>query len=141
MIVLDTNVVSALMRRHHEETVVSWLDSCVPEDTWTTAITVYEVRIGIEQLAVGQRRRALEQSFQLLLADRIENRVLPFDLDAANAAAVWSIRRRRSGRPVEIRDSQIGGIVISRQAVLATRNTRDFEDTEIRVLNPWTDAS
>jgi predicted nucleic acid-binding protein len=141
MIVLDTNVVSALMRRQREETVVSWLDTCAPENIWTTAVTVYEVRVGLEQLEIGQRRTALEESFQLLLSDRIESRVLPFDLDAANAAAVLSMRRRRSGRPVEIRDIQIGGIVISRQAVLATRNSRDFEDAEIRVLNPWAEPS
>ena len=128
MIVLDTNVISAVMRREPDPVVVAWLDRRPPESIWTTAVTVFEVHFGLELLAPGRRRRQLEEAFARALEEDLEGRVLPFERTAAREAALIAARRRRAGRPVEVRDVQIAGIVVARRATLATRNTRHFED-------------
>lgn len=137
MIVLDTNVVSALMRREPEPVVVSWLDSLPAESVWTTSVTVFEIRLGLEILVEGRRRRDLEEAFAKALEEDFENRVLPFDEAAAQAAGVIAAERRRAGRSVEIRDVQIAGIAKARKATLATRNTRHFEGCGLVLVNPW----
>ena len=137
MIVLDTNVVSALMRREPDPTVVAWLDGLPPESIWTTSVTVFEVRLGLEILAAGRRRRQLEDAFEDALEEDFENRVLPFDLAAAEAAGRLAAERRRTGRTVEIRDTQIAGIVQARKATLATGNTRHFEGCGLVLVDPW----
>jgi hypothetical protein len=138
MIVLDTNVISALMRHEPEPLVSAWLDGLPPESIWTTSITVFEVRLGLELLAAGRRRRQLEEGFAKALEEDFENRILPFDQAAAQAAGVIAAERRRAGRPVEIRDVQIAGIVSARKATLATRNTRHFEGCGLGLVDPWT---
>ena len=137
MIVLDTNVVSALMRSEPDPIVVAWLDGLPPESVWTTSITVFEVRLGLEILAAGRRRRHLEEAFAKALEEDFENRVLPFDEAAAQAAGRIAAERRRVGRPLEIRDVQIAGVVNARKATLATRNTRHFEGCGLALVDPW----
>ncbi len=137
MIVLDTNVLSALMRRAADPVVVDWLDAQPPESIWTTAITTFEVRFGLEILADGRRRKTLEAAFNEALDEDLAGRVLPFDAAAAAASAVIAGRQRGAGRPVEIRDVQIAGIVAARKAILATRNTRHFDGTGIALIDPW----
>jgi predicted nucleic acid-binding protein len=137
VIVLDTNVVSALMRRDVDPIVIAWLDDQPPESVWTTAVTVFEVVLGLEILMDGRRRRQLEDAFDRLLQDDFEGRILPFERSAAQEAASVAARRRQVGRPVEIRDAQIAGIVAARRATLATRNTRHFTDLGIALVDPW----
>lgn len=137
MIVLDTNVVSALMRQEPDPIVVAWLDGLPPESIWTTSITVFEVRLGLEILAVGRRRRQLEDAFAKVLEEDLEGRVLPFDQTGAQAAGRIAAERRQAGRPVEIRDVQIAGVVQARKATLATRNTRHFEECGLTLVDPW----
>lgn len=137
MIVLDTNVVSALMRSEPDPLVVTWLDGLPPESVWTTSVTVFEIRLGLEILAAGQRRSQLEEAFAKALEEDFENRVLPFDQAAAQAAGRIAAERRRAGRTVEIRDVQIAGIVNARKATLATRNTRHFEGCGLVLVDPW----
>lgn len=137
MIVLDTNVVSALMRREPDPIVVAWLDGLPPESVWTTSVTVFEVRLGLEILAAGRRRRRLEDAFEDTLEKDFENRVLPFDLAAAEAAGRLAAERRRASHTVEIRDTQIAGIVQARKATLATGNTRHFEGCGLVLIDPW----
>lgn len=139
MILLDTNVVSALMRRDHDSVVVEWLDSLPAESIWTTSVTVFEVRMGLELLDPGRRRSALEAAFDQVLAEDLEDRVQPFDQAAAAAAGKIAATQRRIGRTVEIRDVQIAGIAVARKATLATRNTRHFEGVGLSLLNPWPD--
>lgn len=138
MILLDTNVLSALMQRNADPAIVAWLDRQPPESVWTTAITVFEVCFGLALLADGRRRRRLEGAFARSLAEDFEGRVLPFDANAARASADIAARQRQAGRPTEIRDVQIAGIAASRRAMLATRNTRHFEGTGVDLVNPWT---
>jgi predicted nucleic acid-binding protein len=137
VIVLDTNVVSALMRREPDPIMVAWLDGLPPESIWTTSITVFEVRLGLEILAAGRRRRQLEDAFDKVLEEDFEGRVLPFDQMAAQASGRIAAEQRRAGRPVEIRDVQIAGIVSARRATLATRNTRHFEGIGLAFIDPW----
>ena len=140
MIILDTNVVSAVMQRTPEPKVVAWLDRQPAESLWTTAITVFEIAFGLALLQPGRRRQQLEQAFTAAVDADFEGRILPFDRTAADASAVLAARRRRAGRPVEIRDVEIAGIAAARRATLATRNMRDFEGLGIDLIDPWTDA-
>ena len=137
MIVLDTNVLSALMRKDREPAVLRWLDGQPPESIWLSSVTVFEVQFGIGLLARGKRQQALTIAFEQLLHDDFEGRVADFDTAAADAAAGIAVKRERAGRPVDVRDTWIAGIVVSRQAALATRNTRHFEDLDLALVNPW----
>lgn len=137
MILLDTNVVSALMQREPDPKVVAWLDGLPAESVWTTTITVFEVRLGLEMLVASRRRQQLEEAFAKALDEDFEGRVLPFDVAAAQAAGRIAAERRRAGRPVEIRDVQIAGIAVARKATLATRNLRHFEGLGLALIDPW----
>lgn len=137
MILLDTNVISALMQSSPDPAIVGWLDRQPAESVWTTAVTVFEVRFGLELPATGRRRRQLEEAFDKALAEDFEGRVLPFDQAAAQAAGAMAAARRRAGRTIEIRDLQIAGIAAARKATLATRNVRHFEGFEVTLVNPW----
>lgn len=137
MILLDTNVISALMQREPDRAVLTWLDAQPPESIWTTAITVFEIRFGLELLPAGKRRRSLEEAFAAMLTDDFEGRIIAFDEAAALAAAEMSAQRKKIGRSLEIRDVQIAGIAIARRATVATRNVRHFNDLGARVVDPW----
>jgi predicted nucleic acid-binding protein len=137
VIVLDTNVLSALMRRDPDALAVAWLDGQPGESIWTTAVTVFEIRFGLELLPPGRRRRQLEAAFSRALAEDFEGRVLPFDEDAAREAAARAAERRSAGKPVDFRDVEIAGIVAARRATLATRNVRHFQGLGIGVVDPW----
>ena len=137
MIVLDTNVISALMRPHRSMEIRGWLDMQPAEALWTTTVTVYEIRAGIGMLPDGRRRRMLEEAFATSLDRMLDGRILPFDLEAAEHAAAILSRRLRAGINKETRDTQIAGIVASRRATLATRNLRDCGDLDIPLVDPW----
>jgi len=137
MIVLDTNVLSALMQREADPGVVGWLDRQPSESVWTTAVTVFEIRFGLELLAPGRRRRRLEEAFARALDEDFQGRILPFDREAAREAASRAAERRGAGKPVDFRDIEIAGIVAARRATLATRNARHFEDLGIKMVDPW----
>jgi predicted nucleic acid-binding protein len=109
------------------------------QDLWITAISIFELRYGIELNAKGRRRNQLEDSLVRVLDAGFSGRILNFDQEAANAAAFVSAKRRSSGHPNEIRDTLIAGIVISQRADLATRNVRHFQKLDTRLIDPWTD--
>jgi len=137
MIILDTNVLSALMRKAPEAPVVAWLDRQPAESVWITSITLFESRLGLALLPKGRRRQTLEAAFSRLLEEDLENRVLDFDGAAATEAASLAAERHRAGRPVDMRDTQIAGIALARHATLATRNVRHFRDLKVPVVDPW----
>ncbi|MGD9619661.1 MAG: type II toxin-antitoxin system VapC family toxin [Mycolicibacterium sp.] len=137
MIVLDTNVLSALMRDTPDPAVVEWLDRQPTESIWTTSVTIFEIRTGIELLAPSHRRKQLDEMFTQLLDEDLDGRVQSFDLTAATTAGRIAATRQRVGRAVEIRDVQIAGIAASRYATVATRNTCHFEGTGVDLVNPW----
>lgn len=137
MIILDTNVLSALMRTVPEAEVVRWLDHQPAESIWITSITLFETRLGLALLPRGRRRHLLELAFDRLLAEDLESRVLDFDSAAATEAATLAASHQRTGRPVDMRDTQIAGIALARRATLATRNVRHFQDLSVAVIDPW----
>jgi predicted nucleic acid-binding protein len=139
MIILDTNVISALMRAEPDRAVVAWLDAQPAESIWTTSVTLFEVGFGISILPKGKRRTALESAFAAAMADELADRVLAFDADSARHASTMAARARTAGHPVEIRDVQIAGIAGARRAQLATRNTKHFDGFGLKVINPWKD--
>lgn len=137
MIVLDTNVISALMRKEPEKPVVKWLDAQPAASVWITAITVMEVRFGLQTMPKGRRQDALIRAFELMLKSMIEGRIASFDAEAGIQAAELMAQRKRTGRLAEVRDTMIAGIVLANRAALATRNTQHFEDLPVTVINPW----
>ena len=138
MILLDTNVLSALMQKNGPDgVVVDWLNDQPAESVWTTSVTVFEICFGIALLESGRRRSRLSEMFAELLRDDLEGRVQSFDQSAALSSGASAAELRGVGQSVEIRDVQIAGIAASRRAVLATRNTRHFVGTGIELVNPW----
>jgi len=137
MIILDTNVVSELMRPVPEALFLRWFNSQPTEDLRVTAITMAEILYGIEILPPGKRREALragaEQMFGIVFADLI----LTFDGKAAHAFSLIASSRRRHGRPISKFDAQIAAIARANGATLATRNTDDFEGCGVKLVNPW----
>ena len=125
------------MRAVPEPLVIAWLDKQPAESIWITTITLFEARLGLALLPEGRRREALETSFQEFLAEDLDGRILDFDSTAAERAAALAADRERRGQPVDMRDTQIAGIVLSRRATLATRNVRHFSDLSTEVVNPW----
>jgi hypothetical protein len=125
------------MRAAPEREVVQWLDEQPAESIWITSISLFETRFGLALLPKGRRRQTLEQAFASLLAEDLDHRVLELDRAAAEEAADLAAARRRAGRTVELRDTLIAGIALSRRATIATRNVRDFRDLRVRVIDPW----
>jgi predicted nucleic acid-binding protein len=138
MIILDTNVVSEVMRLVPEPRVVAWIDHHPEGSVWITSITVLEIRTGIELLPAGRRRDTLSIDFERFLDTDIQGRVVAFDTVAAEATARLAADRRRAGRPGDIHDTMIAGIALATGATLATRNTRHFDDLSVTVIDPWT---
>lgn len=137
MIILDTNVLSALMSREPDQRVIGWLDRQPRTSIWTTSVTILEVRFGLETMPLGRRRARLMRAFETLLEEKIERRVAPFDAAAALEAGHLMAARYKKGRPGDLRDTMIAGIVLSCRATLATRNTPHFDDLSVPVINPW----
>jgi len=135
MIVVDTNVVSELMRPSPSPVVVSWVRRN-DRELYTTSITLAEIRYGIERLTGGHRKQLLRSTADEVFAD-FEERVLPFDAEAAVAYATIVSDRDRAGLPIDGFDAQIASICRTHRAALATRNSKDFQDTRIDVIDPW----
>jgi toxin FitB len=141
MIVLDTNVVSELMRAEPDPTVADRLRALPQDALATTTITVGEILYGIRRLEAGRRRSELERRFQELMLLGFRRRLLQFDEAAAAAYAGLMADRSRIGRSIEVLDAMIAGIAVSRGAQVATRNVRHFVECGIQVIDPWMDES
>lgn len=136
MIILDTNVVSELMRTAPDPAVLAWVRSQARKDLNTTAITVAEIRYGIERLPDGRRRRTLAEAARDAF-EAFASQVLSFDRRAADLYGTIVAERERNGQPIDGFDAQIAAICRSSGAALATRNTADFTDTSVSLINPW----
>jgi predicted nucleic acid-binding protein len=137
MIILDTNVVSELMRSRPDPHVVEWVDAHPPLDVFITAVTARELLHGVARLDRGRRRNRLAHAVDGLLTDDFHDRVLPFDLPAAVHFADVAARRERAGRPISVSDGEIAAIARSHDASVATRNGKDFELTGVAILDLW----
>src|SRR5687767_12129551 len=137
MIILDTNVVAALMTDVPDSTVAAWLDRQPKSSIWITVVTVLETRYGFNIMPAGRRRREREAKFDVMVHVDLQNRILFYDNDAAEHAAVLMAQRTRMGRSIDLRDTMIAGIALSQNAAIATRNIRHFDDLRVPVVNPW----
>jgi len=137
MIVLDTNVISAVMSDPPVDEVAGWLDRQAQSSIWTTSITIFEIRSGLHTMPAGRRQVRLSEVFEQFL-EGIDHRVAYFDGEAAELAAELVAAREKKGRPGDMRDTMITGIVLARHASLATRNVTHFADIGATVVDPWT---
>jgi toxin FitB len=137
MIILDTNVISELMRPAPDAGVTAWLAAQDPLDLATTTITIAEIQRGIVRLPNGRQRKSLEERFSAFVEEAFPGRLLAFDRDAAYACGEVSGARERKGLHADAVDMMIAAIVKTVGATLATRNTRDFEKCGIALANPW----
>ena len=138
VVLLDTNVVSELIRKSPDPAVEAWAGSHPLEDLFFSAVGEAELRYGAALLPTGRRRDALISDIEAMLRDAFENRILPFDSNAAGAYAEIAAMRRSAGRPVAAADCQTAAIAQFRNMAVATRNVRDFENMNIEVVDPWT---
>ncbi len=138
MILLDTNVLSELMRPEPNEDVIRWVDSVPDEDIWISAVTVAEIRLGLALLPNGRRKQNLARIAEEMLKEEFSEKCLPFGFQAADEYAAIVSTRNRQGRPITVEDAQIASIAIAANLVLATRNTKDFLDiNRLDLINPW----
>jgi predicted nucleic acid-binding protein len=137
MILLDSNVLSEFMHGRPDIRVISWLDRQPRTSVWTTSISVFEIRFELRTLPLGKRRTSMMSVFERLLTDTIQGRISSFDQAAAEQAAQLAAIRKNKGRPGELRDTMIAGIVLASHATLATRNLKHFEEIASSVVNPW----
>ena len=136
MIILDSNVLSALMRDVPDQMVASWMDRQPQSSLWTSSITILEIQTGLQVMPAGKRKASLSEGFERLL-DRMDHRIAVFDEQAARLAAELTGLRQKKGRVGELRDTMIAGIVLAHRASLATRNVTHFADISATVINPW----
>ncbi len=137
MIVLDTNVLSELMRPAPSERVVRWVAAQPATSLYTTSVTQAEILHGIMLLPSGRRRIALESAAEAMFSEDFGGRVLPFGSEAAQPYARIAAERRRAGRPISHFDAQIAAIARSAGAAIATRNVADYDACGVQVINPW----
>lgn len=136
MIILDTNILSALMRDVPDRKVVSWLDRQPQGSIWTTSITILEIQAGLRSIPTEPDRAELADKFERLL-DFIYHRIAVFGEEAARLSANLTAVRQKKGRAGDMRDCMIAGIVLAHHATLATRNVTFFSDIAAKVVNPW----
>jgi predicted nucleic acid-binding protein len=137
MIVLDTNVLSELMRPSPSTKVDAWASDQASSNLYTTAVTQAEILHGVMLMPAGKRREAIQAAAERMFAEDFADRVLSFDSQAAAMYAEIATARRRSGKPISQFDAQIAAIVRSHGARLATRNVEDFGACGIKIVNPW----
>lgn len=137
MIVIDTNVVSELMRARPDPAALAWFAGHSAEVLFLTAISEAELRTGAAILPAGQRRDRLQLTIEAMIDQDFQGRVLPFDSSAARSYAEIAAARRANGKPIMEADCQIAAIAYACGAAIATRNVNDFDGCGINVINPW----
>ena len=137
MIILDTNVLSELMRPKPSARVVAWVAKRSPAELFTTSITEAEIFYGIELLAKGKRREQFLAAADAMFTEDLAGRILGFESDAARAFSKIAAQRHALGRPISHADAQIAAIAQVRMAKLATRNVADFQDCGVDIVDPW----
>jgi predicted nucleic acid-binding protein len=141
MIVLDSDVLSALMREQRHPMVQRWIKNQSVRELVTTSITVFEIQLGISRLPEGHRKQRLQTSFAVIVISEFQNRILAFDAAAARIAAELSASRTALGLNIGVQDTLIAGIALAHDATIATGNVKDFRDLGARVVNPWDSAT
>ena len=134
---LDTNVLSELLRAAPSAEVLAWFARQAPESLFVSAVTQAEMLMGARLMPDGRRKVQLQSALDAMFADDFADRIWPFDSHAAAAYAAVVATRRTAGRPISQFDAQIAAIALCQQAELATRNTADFEGCGLVLVDPW----
>ena len=137
MILLDTNVISELMQPRPDPKVLSWVDSLDPLDVAITAMNEAEILHGLARLPDGRRKQELQASWEAVKADKLIGRIWPFSSEAAHWYGELVSHRERLGLPIDTADAVIAAIALEHGAELATRNTKDFAELDLVLINPW----
>jgi len=137
VIVLDTNVLSEIMRAKPDPAVLAWLDAQPPDDLWLNSVVAAELLFGVARLPEGARKQQLALAVSAMLEQDFAGQILSFDLGATSVYAVMLAERERIGQSMAMADAQIAAICLSRDAMLATRNTKHFEGLGLSLINPW----
>ena len=137
MILLDTNIISEMMKNTPDANVIQWLDTQEVTELFITSITIAELSYGINSLPVGNRKQSLETAFTNTVKEAFKHRILFFSDSAALFYGKIMSHRKKLGRPLSILDGQIAAIALSQTATLATRNIRDFSDCDLDLINPF----
>lgn len=137
MILLDTNIISEMMKSSPAENVLDWMDQQVSSELYVSTITIAEIVYGLHVLAKGKRRRALEQTFENTIAEAFKGRLLSFDEPATKIYGKIMGKRKELGLPMSAPDGQIAAIALNNQMTLATRNIKDFRGCSLQLINPF----
>ena len=138
MILLDTNVLSELMRPNPNDGVIEWLDALPDDDVWISAVTVGEIQLGLALLPEGRRKQILTGLAEEMLNEEFSEKCLPFDYQAAGEYAKIVASRSRQGSPITVEDAHIAAIALTADLTLATRNTKDFMGIKgLKLIDPW----
>lgn len=137
MLVIDTPILSELMRPDPDPRIVDWFDASYISDLYVTTITEAEIRTGLAYLPEGARRQRMTDTIEQMFERFFVGRILSFDRPAARVLAEFAAARRSIGRPLPFADGQIAAIARSHDMIVATRNVKDFEGIQMQVINPW----
>lgn len=137
MIILDTNIISEMMKQTPSYKVIKWIDRQDSIELYITTVTIAEISYGINALPNGKRRQLIEDAFNKLLNAAFKHRILSFDEISAHQYGKLMGHRKESGKPLSILDGQIAAIAFTQTKTIATRNTRDFVDCGVELINPF----
>ena len=137
MILLDTNVISEVMKPLPEPRVTAWIDSQEPEDLCTSTTVAAEILAGLDLMPAGKRRTELREKAEFMFSRFFGDRLLAFDLASARAYGTVVKTARKAGRPMDEMDALIAATTLAHDAILATRNTSHFEQSGVRLIDPW----
>jgi hypothetical protein len=137
MILLDTNVLSEMMRPLPEPLVSAWVDNQPEERLWTASIVLSELHSGVDLMPIGRRQKALREAVEEMIVGDLRGRIFKFDENAARRYGQIFSHRQKIGRPIKEMDALIAATALANGASLATRNIADFENCGIALVNPW----
>lgn len=137
MILLDTNIISEMMKKNPTNKVITWIDRQEVTELFISTITIAEIAYGINALPKGVRRRSIEEAFFKTIDGAFKHRILSFDEAAAHIYGKIMGMRKSLGKPLSVLDGQIAAIALTQEATVATRNIRDFSDCELSLINPF----
>lgn len=141
MIILDTNIISEIMKLEPSDSVMSWLNKQETIKLFITTITIAEISYGLNILPKGKRRATLEEAFDNAISDAFRHQILPFDESSAHMYGKMMGLKKKLGHPVSVPDGQIASIARVNDAIVATRNIRDFTDCGLELINPFSKSS
>jgi predicted nucleic acid-binding protein len=137
MILLDTNVISEMMRERPDRAVSNWLRANPRKEFWTSSVVIAELISGVDLMPEGRKQEMLREAIEGVIAEDFKGQILKFDVSAARHYGHVLLMRQLIGRPIREMDALIAATALANDAVISTRNTSDFEHCGITLVNPW----